>query len=116
MIAFVDDHRGDYGVEPICKVLPIAQSTYYDHVAKRLDPSRLSGRAKRDEVMKVEVHRVFEENFRVYGVRKVWGQLQREGFDVACAALISSETIPMAAGQKPGTMRSPRDGTPVPGS
>ncbi len=83
MIAFIDDHRGDYGVEPICKVLPIAQSTYYDHVAKRLDPSRLSARAKRDEAMKVEVHRVFEENFRVYGVRKVWGQLRREGFDVA---------------------------------
>jgi putative transposase len=83
MIAFIDDHRGDYGVEPICKVLPIAPSTYHDHVAKRLDPSRLSARAKRDEAMKVEVHRVFEENFRVYGVRKVWHQLQREGFDVA---------------------------------
>src|SRR5688500_1267121 len=66
MIAFIDDHRGDYGVEPICKVLPIAPSTYHDHVAKRLDPSRLSARAKRDEAMKVEVHRVFEENFRVY--------------------------------------------------
>jgi hypothetical protein len=83
MIAFIDDHREAHGVEPICKVLPIAPSTYHDHVAKRIDPSRLSARAKRDEELRVEVRRVFEENFRVYGVRKVWRQLQREGFDVA---------------------------------
>ena len=83
MIAFIDDHREAHGVEPICKVLPIAPSTYHDHVAKRRDPSRRSARAKRDEALKIEVRRVFEENFRVYGVRKVWRQLQREGFDVA---------------------------------
>ena len=83
MIAFIDDHREAHGVEPICKVLPIAPSTYYDHVARRRDPARLSARAKRDMALKVEVRRVFEENFRVYGVRKVWRQLQREGFDVA---------------------------------
>ena len=78
MIAFIDDHRGAHGVEPICKVLPIAPSTYHDHVARRRDPSRRSPRAKRDEAMKMEVRRVFEENFRVYGVRKVWRQLRRE--------------------------------------
>jgi putative transposase len=83
MIAFIDNHRGDFGVEPICKVLPIARSTYHAHVARRADPSRLSARAKRDEALRVEVRRVFEENFRVYGVRKVWRQLQREGFDAA---------------------------------
>ncbi|RWQ62011.1 IS3 family transposase [Mesorhizobium sp.] len=83
MIAFIDDHREAHGVEPICKVLLIAPSTYHDHVAKRIDPSRLSARAKRDEALKDEVRRVFEANFRVYGVRKVWRQLQREGFDVA---------------------------------
>ncbi len=83
MIAFIDDHRGAHGVEPICKVLPIAPSTYHAHVAKRVDPSRLSARAKRDAALKDEVRRVFEANFRVYGVRKVWRQLQREGFDVA---------------------------------
>jgi hypothetical protein len=83
MIAFIDDHREAHGVEPICKVLPIAPSTYHDHVAKRRDPSRLSARAKRDEELKIEVRRVFEGNFRVYGVRKVWRQLRREGFDVA---------------------------------
>ena len=70
MIAFINDHREAYGIEPICKVLPIAPSTYHDHVAKRLDPSRLSDRAKRDEALKIEVRRVFEENFRVYGARK----------------------------------------------
>jgi hypothetical protein len=83
MIAFINDHREAYGIEPICKVLPIAPSTYHDHVAKRLDPSRLSNRAKRDEALKIEVRRVFEENFRVYGARKVWRQLRREGFTIA---------------------------------
>jgi putative transposase len=83
MIAFIDDYRVRYGVEPICKVLPIAPSTYHDHVAKRHDPSKLSARAKRDAALKVEVRRVFEENFRVYGVRKVWRQLRREGTGVA---------------------------------
>ena len=83
MIAFINDHREAYGIEPICKVLPIAPSTYHDHVAKRLDPSRLSDRAKRDEALKIEMRRVFEENFRVYGARKVWRQLRREGFTIA---------------------------------
>ncbi|MBT6088566.1 MAG: IS3 family transposase [Rhodospirillaceae bacterium] len=83
MISFIDDHRGSYGVEPICKVLPIAPSTFHAHAAKRADPGRLSTRAKRDRVLKIEIRRVFAENFEVYGVRKVWRQLQREGFDVA---------------------------------
>ena len=83
MIAFINDHREAYGIEPICKVLPIAPSIYHDHVAKRLDPSRLSDRAKRDEALKIELRRVFEENFRVYGARKVWRQLRREGFTIA---------------------------------
>jgi hypothetical protein len=87
MIAFIDDHREAHGVEPICKVLKIAQSTYHDHVAKRRDPSRLSAQAKRDEELRVEVRRVFEENFRVYGIRKVWRQLRREGFSVARCAV-----------------------------
>lgn len=83
MIAFIDEHRGHYGVEPICRVLPVAPSTYHEHVAQRRDPSRLSARAQRDEALKPEVIRVFAENFSVYGVRKVWRQMQREGFDVA---------------------------------
>jgi HTH-like domain/Integrase core domain len=83
MIQFIDDQRGTHGVEPICKVLPIAPSTYHDHVAKRADPEKCSARAKRDMVLKPEITRVFKENFEVYGVRKVWRQLQRETFDVA---------------------------------
>ena len=83
MIAFIDDQRQEHGVEPICKVLPIAPSTYHLNAGKRADPSRLSARAKRDLLLKPEIERVFEENYRVYGVRKVWRQLQREGFDVA---------------------------------
>ena len=83
MIAFIDDCRGAYGVEPICRVLPIAPSTYHAHVAQRADPTRLSARAKRDDALKPEIRRAFKENFGVYGVRKVWRQLNREGQDVA---------------------------------
>ena len=83
MIALIDDQRQKHGVEPICKVLSIARSTYHDHVAKRADPSKLSARAQRDGVLKDEVRRVFEENLPVYGTRKVWRQLKREGKDVA---------------------------------
>jgi putative transposase len=83
MIAFIDDHRAAYGVEPICKVLPIAPSTYHDHAAKRLDPTKLSVRAQRDQKLKPEIARVFAENFEVYGARKVWRQLVREGVTIA---------------------------------
>jgi hypothetical protein len=58
-------------------VLPIAPSTYHDHLAKRRDPARLSPRAQRDAALAIEVRRVFAENFHVYGVRKVWRQLRR---------------------------------------
>ncbi|MEL7685648.1 IS3 family transposase [Citromicrobium sp. WPS32] len=83
MTSFIDEHRGEYGVEPICRVLPIAPSTYHERFAQRRDPSRLSPRAQRDEAMKPEVQRVFDANFKVYGYRKVWRQMQREGFDIA---------------------------------
>jgi transposase InsO family protein len=83
MIAFIDDHREVHGVEPICKVLPIAPSTCHDHVAKRADPAKLSARAKRDQALRPEIARVFAENFEVYVARKVWRQMVREGFDVA---------------------------------
>ena len=83
MIAFIDDHREAHGVEPICRVLPIAPSTYHAHAAKRADPAKLSTRAKRDAALQPEIARVFAENFAVYGARKVWRQLQREGEQVA---------------------------------
>jgi putative transposase len=78
MIAFIDDHRARYGVEPICRVLPIAPSTYHAHTARRANPSKLSARARRDLALQGEIKRVWEANFQVYGVRKVWRQLQRE--------------------------------------
>src|SRR3954467_14682123 len=83
MIAFIDAHRAVYGVEPICRVLPIAPSTYCAHAARRADQSKLPARARSDARLQVEIRRVFEENFRVYGVRKVWRQLGREGIAVA---------------------------------
>jgi putative transposase len=90
MIEFIDEHRKEHGVEPICRVLPIAPSTYHDHAAKRRDPSRMSKRAKQDEELKSEVKRVFDSNFGVYGVRKLWWQLLREGFRVARCSVARS--------------------------
>src|SRR5207237_1821336 len=83
MIAFIDDHRGAYGVEPICRVLPIAPATYRTHAARRADPAKLPARSRRDLVLAAEIRRVYEANFRVYGVRKVWRQLAREGIVAA---------------------------------
>ena len=83
MIAFIDDHRAAHGVEPICRMLPIAPSTYYEHAARRADPSKRPDRAKRDAELCGQIRRVWDANFRVYGVRKVWRQLRREGTSVA---------------------------------
>ena len=83
MIAFIDDHREGYGVEPICRILKIAPSTFHAHDARRRRPDTAPPRVQRDEALKPHVLRVFNENFQVYGVRKVWRQLLREGFEVA---------------------------------
>jgi len=83
MVAFIDEHRGSYGVEPICDVLPIAPSTYYAHRARDRDPTLRPDREKRDEELRPQVRRVWEENFSVYGADKIWRQLVREGVPVA---------------------------------
>jgi len=83
MVSFIDEHQVSHGVEPICRVLPIAPSTYYKQKAFLADPSRLSERARRDAVLRREIRRVWEANRRVYGARKVWRQLHREGIDAA---------------------------------
>ena len=83
MVTYVDEHKGRFGVEPICKVLPIAPSTYYTHQSLRHAPERRSARAQRDDDLKLEIQRIWDDNFRVYGVRKVWCQLKREGHVVA---------------------------------
>lgn len=83
MVAFIDEHRDAYGVEPICSMLPIAPSTYFEATARQRDPARQPRRFQRDLELRVEIERVWKENRAVYGARKVWLQLQREGFDVA---------------------------------
>ncbi len=83
MTSFVDEHRKDYGVEPICAELPIAPSTYYEHKRREREPERCSARSRRDAELRSQIRRVWESNFGVYGARKVWRQLHREGVVVA---------------------------------
>ena len=71
MKAFIDEHRAVYGVEPICKVLPIAPSTYYLHAARQADPSRRSARTLLDERLREPIQQVWNDHFQVYGARKV---------------------------------------------
>jgi putative transposase len=83
MVSFIDEQRAHYGVESICAQLPIAPSTYYHHKAREIDPAKVPARHQRDQALMPEIRRVWKENFRVYGARKVWRQLTREGFVVA---------------------------------
>jgi len=83
MKRFIDENRGVYGVEPICKVLPIAPSTYYAQLAREADPDKQPARLKRDARLRAQIRSLWEENYHVYGARKVWRQLQREAVDVA---------------------------------
>ena len=78
MGAFIDDHRATYGVAPICAVLPIAPSTYYELKARERDPSRCSARAHRDAALRPEITRVYQTSRRRYGAKKVWMELKRE--------------------------------------
>ena len=83
MVAFIDAHRRTYGVEPICALVPIAPSTYYEQKARQVDPSRQPARTQRAAWRKTQIQRVWDAHFGVYGPRKVWRQLQREGIPVA---------------------------------
>jgi putative transposase len=83
MVGFIDQHREKFGVEPICAVLPIAPSLYYDLKARERDPRRRPARTRRDERLGEDIRRVWREHREVYGVRKVWKQLRREGQVVA---------------------------------
>jgi len=82
-VIFIDQNRSEYGVEPICKVLPIAPSTYYRSKHLQRHPEQRSARIQRDESMEVDIRRVWQENRCVYGARKVWKQLNRETIEVA---------------------------------
>ena len=79
MVAFIDAHRERFGVEPICQVLPIAPSTYYQHKQWQAKPETRSRRARRDEELRVVIDRAWQENFEVYGARKMWHELRRRG-------------------------------------
>lgn len=83
MVSFIDEHRYIHGVESIFALLAIAPSSYYEHKARQADPGRLPPRARRDAYLRVEIRRVWDENFQVYGARKIWRQLDREGIEVA---------------------------------
>ena len=83
LVAFIDAHRETYGVEPICAMLPIAPSTYYEAKAREADPTRRPARAHRDDDRRIDITRVWRANRCVYGVKKVWKQLGREGIPIA---------------------------------
>jgi len=83
LVAYIDVHRERFGVESICRALPIAPSTYHRHRRQHIDPTRRLARALRDDTLRPEIQRVWDENHQVYGPRKVWKQLKREGFRVA---------------------------------
>jgi putative transposase len=83
MMAFIDAHRAEYGVEPICAQLPIAPSTYYEHKTRQADSRRQPARVRRDAELCQLIQRVWKQNFRAYGARKIWRQLKREHIAVA---------------------------------
>jgi transposase InsO family protein len=110
MVSFIDDHAEFYGVEPICKVLPVAPSTYHEHKACLADPARSSERARRDAVLRQEIMRVWKANRDVYGARKVWRQLGREGIEVARCTV---ERLMRALGLR-GVVRGRKTRTTIP--
>jgi len=83
MVTFIDQHRDTYGVEPICAVLPIAPSTYFLHKTWQQAPATRSARRQRDDELRAAIQRVWDEHEQVYGPRKVWKQLRRDGIRVA---------------------------------
>jgi transposase InsO family protein len=87
MVDFIEENRGAYGVEPICAMLPIAPSLYYEQRTRRRDPERRSARVKRDEWLRGEIQRVYDESGQRYGADKVWLQLGREGIGVGRCAV-----------------------------
>ena len=93
MVSYIDAHRDRFGVESICRVLPIAPSTYHRHRQQQADPTRRSARAQRDDTLRVEIQRVYDEQHQVYGLRKVWKQWRREGIRVVAVepGLIATE-------------------------
>ena len=82
-MVFVDRNKAEYGVESICRQIRVAPSSYYEYKKRKLDPDRLPDRIKLDMKLELDIQRVWQDNSQVYGARKVWRQLLREGIDVA---------------------------------
>ena len=110
MIAFIDECRSAHGVESICRIIAIAPSTYYAHVKRRAHPETAPPRVREDGALKPEIQRIYDDNFGVYGARKVWRQLKREGFD---APRCKVERLMKAMGLQ-GVIRGKRVRTTVP--
>lgn len=83
MFRYIEEHKDRFGIEPICKQLPIAPATYYELKAREHDPARLPARARRDIELKPQIQRVWDQNMSVYGARKTWKQLNNEHIRVA---------------------------------
>ena len=82
-MGFIDAHRKDLGIEPICHELAIAPSSYHTHAARLADASKRSARARRDDALRAQIERVHAASFGLYGSRKIWHQMRREGIKVA---------------------------------
>jgi transposase InsO family protein len=83
VMGFIDAHRKDLGIEPICHELAIAPSSYHTHAARLADASKRSARARRDDALRAQIERVHAASFGLYGSRKIWHQMRREGIKVA---------------------------------
>ena len=117
MVRFIDENRGEYGVEPICGVLPIASSTYFAHKGRQANPESAPPRVQRDALLRPEIQRVFDDNLQVYGARKVWRQLQREQWEIArCTVerLMSDMGLQGVRRGKTTTTTSPRPAADCP--
>jgi len=88
MVRFLNDHRDQYGIESMCAVVPIAPSTYFRHRARQVDPASRSTRARRDDELRIAIRRIWDANFQVYGPRKVWRELRRQGLVVARCTVV----------------------------
>ena len=110
MVKFIDAERAEYGVESICRVIPIAPSVYYEAKAREVDYLRIPLRLRYDEVMREEIRQVWKDNYEVYGARKVWHQLKRDGFRVARCTV---ERLMRSMGLQ-GAVRGRKEKTTIP--
>jgi len=113
---YIDRHRDDYGVEPICRVLQMAPSCYWRHAARQRNPQLRTARAVRDESLMADIQRVWHANWQVYGADKVWLQMNREGIRVArCTVERLMRTMGLQGARRGKTVRTTMPDTSAPG-